>query len=369
MLNKIGIFILSWLVLVCPLYAQDTQLYVASESAELNKQVQQLNAQIQELNGRIQKLEKGNYEYVSPKLKDEVVERAHGEFNTLSTFFNIIMGVIAFIIVAITVIATLGGKYFIESKVKSEVETKVMQSIAGEKERFDEAVQNVRTAQQEIESTKERLTNLADNMEGIQYNQVRFILAGSQPNENVAKYLPAKLVLRALEEAEPDDVIIIDVAIYVLGFQKYQDAVPAIAKYLDLDYEYIDNAIGALVRIGTHESCSELGKLLKILFESEKINLYLKPFMITQALGRIGRPEAIPVLEDAVLNHKELDGISAIQQIWGKDAEIALKKILEAIPDLDLEREFQCAMEHQCLEALKTISPKAGEEYEAQHKC
>lgn len=332
MLDKISLFfILIWLLFpICPLHAQGTQPDVALEITKLNEQIQKLNEQIQELNERIQKLEKGNYEYVSPKIKEELTIWYIG----IAGFFGVVIAVITF----------FGGKAY--------VELKVMQYISGKEKRFDDALKDIEASRQEIEATKKQVTDLRNEAKEIQYNQVRYILA--KPGGfwgNLAKYLPLESVLRALKEAESDELILIPSAIEVLGLRKYQDAVPEILKYLNSDCEFLYIVMQALERIGTREACKEIIDFLENLFEKlqdDSLSIVARNALLDQiresisTLGEMRRPETIPALEKAALEYEDfrVDGFVAIYKIEGERAKAALNKILEAITDIENFREM-----------------------------
>lgn len=356
MLGKISIFfvLVGLLFGVYPLYAQDTQTDVTLEISKLNEQIKKLNEEIQELNKQIQDLKKSDYEYVSLKLKDDMSKW----LIAIAGFFGLI----------ITLLTILGGKSYIESKVKNTVEPEVAKTIAGERERFDEALQNIEAARQEIESTKEE-------MKEIQYNQVRFILAGGQPNENLAKHLPLELVLKVLEYAESDELILIQSAIYSLGFKEYQDeaqakkSVQAILNYLDLSQTQgtLTSSIDVLGRIGTQKAFDELIKFYKSLPESEETpkgaNVIYIRSDILETLGEMGKQEAIPLLKELIFKHESLEsgwgtGILALKQIWERNAEA--RETAEATLKEIYETTQIAGMKNCCLEALKTMSPEAS---------
>jgi len=179
----------------------------------------------------------------------------------------------------------------------------------------------------------------------------------------------------AIEEAESDEVELIQPAIYTLGLKKYQSeaqadkSVQAILDYLDLSQtqDPLVYSIHALGGIGTQKAFDELIKFYKTLPESEETPkgedvIYIRS-EILETLGEMGKQEAIPLLKELIFKHESLgggwgNGILALKQIWERNAkaretvEVTLKEIYETTQI--------AGMKNHCLEALKTMSAKVS---------
>lgn len=358
MLGKISVFFVLVEILlglfVYPLYAQNTQ--TASEIAKLNEQIKNLNEQIQKLNQQIQQLEKENYEHVNLKLKNETGEWMYDRVSFYLTLLGIIIGAVGFCITVIGILAVIGGKSFIDKKVAD--------AIAGERDNFYKALEDIEASQQEIESSKRE-------MKDIQYNQVRQILSGGYPNESLAKYLSLELILRALEEAELDEVELIQSAIYTLGLKKYQsetqanESVQTISNYLDLSQtrNTLTYSIATLGKIGTEKASDELSKFYESLPE-DVVNIRCD---ILEALGeigalRLGKQEIIPLIKKFIFIQESLhigwrNGISALKKIWVRNTET--RETVEATLKEIYEKTQIKTMKDYCLEVLETMSAES----------
>lgn len=328
MLDKISVFLVlvAMLFFVYPLYAQNAPKNNTLKIAELEKENTELKLQlenVQKENTELKiKLHSVDYEHLNLKLKGDIIKWLTW--------------------IVITIIAVLSG--LVVYLIKKEVIDRVKTEIAGEKAKFDEAVQNIEKTKQEIEATKEQNAKLRDEMKEIQYKQTYLILTSDDFNENQSKYLNPEVVMRIMEEESESNLrYIIHNGIDALGVIEYQDksiidkAVQFIPqKYLNLKQDTTTAwwAMKALCRIGTQEAIDELIKFKEI-FESKGVVKFLEGYK--SALSEAKKPEAIPILKEAILKYNAGNLITTIRLIGGGRAKTALKEISEETKDKDIK--------------------------------
>lgn len=311
--------IVTLLLLLClsraSLFAQQSQnpQSDALKIAELEKQLQELKNKHTELENENTKL-KTKLADAESKLADAESKFVQVDYGNLLNRLKInltlwsvgLLGVLG-------ILAGLGGTKLTTNYVRE----KVAESIAGEREKFDKALQDIEETRQDIESTQNQITGLYENF-------ANFMLADPHIPEGQAKHLRPEIAFDILKNEKPKPSAVEENIITVLGYHEHKEATEyLIEKYLREEYIEYNPPVGlffptdALSRMRTQQAYEALIGFLNLIFEKldslevkgdrklqeherdqQMIVNALKP--TASAIARMQESESNPMLQRAV---------------------------------------------------------------------